>query len=248
MLQTEDTAIVVRYVNYRDNDRMLTLFSPTRGRLEVIARGCRRPKSPLLAASELFALGDFQLYEKAGRHTLTSATLTETFYPLREQYDRLACGMYLLEVCEAAILPEKNDQELFMLLLHTLSRLTFSDQPWQPLLSGFLIHYANLEGYRPRLKHCVRCGRKPPEDAPIYFDMREGGLCCQSCHGPWDKTQQPLSRAQTAWMEHALRSGSASWVNTPEAHAPLGLLRAYVEQRLDRPVRSASALPKEVQP
>lgn len=38
MRQTENTAIVLRYANYRDNDRMLTLFSPTRGRIEALAR------------------------------------------------------------------------------------------------------------------------------------------------------------------------------------------------------------------
>jgi hypothetical protein len=56
--QTSNTAIVLRYANYRENDRMLTLFSPTRGLVEAVARGCRRPKSKLLSASELFALGD----------------------------------------------------------------------------------------------------------------------------------------------------------------------------------------------
>ena len=57
MKQTEHTAIVLRYANYRDNDRMLTLFSPTKGRIEALARGCRKPRSPILNASELFALG-----------------------------------------------------------------------------------------------------------------------------------------------------------------------------------------------
>lgn len=33
MQQTNNTAIVLRHANYRDNDRMLTLFSPTRGKL-----------------------------------------------------------------------------------------------------------------------------------------------------------------------------------------------------------------------
>ena len=33
MTQTENTAIVLRHVNYRDNDRMVTLFSPSRGRV-----------------------------------------------------------------------------------------------------------------------------------------------------------------------------------------------------------------------
>ena len=43
MQQTENTAIVLRYANYKDNDRMLTLLSPTRGKMEVLSRGCRRP-------------------------------------------------------------------------------------------------------------------------------------------------------------------------------------------------------------
>ena len=30
MIQTENTAIVLRHVNYRDNDRMVTLLSPSR--------------------------------------------------------------------------------------------------------------------------------------------------------------------------------------------------------------------------
>lgn len=76
MKQTDNTAIVLRYANYRDNDRMLTLFSPTRGRLEALARGCRKPKSPLVSGSEIFALGDYALYEKNGRNTVVSCMLT----------------------------------------------------------------------------------------------------------------------------------------------------------------------------
>ena len=83
MKQTEHTAIVLRYANYRDNDRMLTLFSPTKGRIVALARGCRKPRSPILNASELFALGDFELYERGNHLTVISANLMETFYPLR---------------------------------------------------------------------------------------------------------------------------------------------------------------------
>lgn len=241
MQQTSNTAIVLRYVNYRENDRMLTLFSPTRGRLEAVARGCRRPKSPLLSASELFALGEFELYEKAGRLTVTGATLTETFYPLRMDYDRLSVGVYLLNVCECALQPGMNAQELFMLLLHTLSRLTFTDQAWRPLLSGFLLHFAACEGYKPRLNHCVHCGKAVPPDAALWFDAQEGGVCCEHCR---TRQMAAISAAQLQWMRMALQSGSAGWVDTPECHAPFALLRGYVESRLDQSVRSGSQLPK----
>lgn len=221
---------------------MLTLLSPTRGRVEALARGCRRPKSPLLNASELFALGDYEFYERGGRLTIVSATLIETFYPLRADFDRLACGTYLLNLAEAAAQPGEADQELFMLLLHTLSRLTFSDQEWKPLLAGFLLHYAACGGTKPRLNHCVHCGRRLTEAEQVYFDLTEGGLCCRACH---TQGQTAVAAAQARWMREALESGASAWVNRQDCYAPFTLLRAFVESRVDRPIRAAAMLPKD---
>ena len=234
MTQTENTAIVLRYANYRENDRMMTLFSPTRGRVDAVCRGCRRPKSPLLNASELFALGDFELFEKGGRYTVTGFTLIENFYPLRDDWDRLNVGMYLLNLCESAVQPGENAQELFMLLLHTLSRLTFSDQPWRPLLTGFLAHFANTEGYRPRLRHCVTCGERIPDADRAWFDLREGGLCC----GRHRQEGMPaITPEERAFLHHALETGSSSWTVDSARRAPLPLMEKYVEGRLEKPLR-----------
>ena len=242
MIQTENTAIVLRRVNYRDNDRMVTLLSPSRGRIDAIVRNCRKPRSHNLNAAELFALGDYMLVESGGRMTVTSVHLIETFYPLRSDYTRLTCGTWLLSLAEAAAEPEQEQQELFMLLLHTLSRLAFSDQPWKPLLSGFLLHFSACQGFKPRLNHCVLCGKSPEEDAPVFFDAAEGGLVCESCRR--SRQQIPLSPSQLRWMRRALTEGSASWVNTPDAQAPFALLRAYVEEKLGRRLKSAAFLPE----
>lgn len=243
MIQTENTAIVLRRVNYRDNDRMVTLLSPSRGRIEAVIRNCRKPKSHNLNAAELFSLGDYMLVENAGHMTVTSVRLIETFYPLRSDYTRLTCGTWLLNLAEAAAEPEQEQQELFMLLLHTLSRLAFSDQPWKPLLSGFLLHFSACQGFKPRLNHCVLCGKKLGEDPPLFFDAAEGGLVCGNCRRT--REQIPLSPEQVRWMRKALKEGSASWVNTPEAEAPFAVLRAYVEGKLGRRIRSGALLPEE---
>ena len=57
MPQIVTNAVVLRRADYRENDRMLTLFSPTLGRVDALCRGCRRQKSPLMAASEVFCAG-----------------------------------------------------------------------------------------------------------------------------------------------------------------------------------------------
>ena len=251
MTQTENTAIVLRHVDYRDNDRMVTLFSPSRGRIDAVIRNCRKPKSHNLNAGELFALGDYMLYESGGHITVTSVHLIETFYTLRQDYERLTCGTYLLSLTEAVIEPEQERQELFMLLLHTLSRLAFSDQPWRPLLSGFLLHFASCEGFRPRLNHCVLCGERAGEDGPFFFDLEEGGLCCAACREkkkrlmtPGEFRQTALAPQQVRWMREMLQRGSSAWIDTQEAYAPYSLLRKYVEGRLGRRIRSAALLPE----
>ena len=243
MIQTENTAIVLRHADYRDNDRMVTLLSPSRGRIDALIRNCRKPKSHNLNAGELFALGDYMLHESGGKATATSVKLIETFYPLRSDYTRLTCGIYLLNLAEAAAEPEQEQQELFMLLVHTLSRLTFSDQEWKPLLAGFLLHFTACQGFKPRLNHCVLCGKVLPEDGPFFLDAEEGGLCCRDCRK--NRGQVPLAPANVRWMRKALMSGSASWINSPDAVAPFAPLRMYVEQRMGRRIKSAALLPEE---
>ena len=100
-------AIVLRHADYREHDRMLTLFSPTLGRVEALCRGCKKIGSPLLACSEFFAFGEYVLYTGKGRMTVTSCNLTESFYPLRSDWDKLKYATYMLSVCEAIVQPNE---------------------------------------------------------------------------------------------------------------------------------------------
>lgn len=239
MEQTENTAIVLRFANYRENDRMLTLFSPLKGKVDVLSRGCRRPRSPLMNASEMFALGNFEMFEKNGHYTLTSVSLIETFYPLRLSYDKLIIASYMAEIIENTIQPGESDQELFLLLLHSLSRLTFSSQEWKPLLSGFLMNFSAFEGFKPRLNHCSVCGRRMADDEDGAFDP-ESGVVCRKCHVPG---QMLVSAAQLRWMRKSLTVPSARWVNSDNEEAPLTVIRNYVEKKMDCRLRSGDSLP-----
>ena len=85
-------------------------------------------------------------------------------------------------------------------------------------------------------------GKKLEETGPFFFDPEEGGVLCGACRR--HAGQIPLDVKQLRWMRAALSSGSASWVNTPDASAPFTLLRRYVEQRLGRRIRSGAMLPE----
>lgn len=72
-------------------------------------------KSPLMAASELFCTGEYVLYQARERTTVVSCQITDSYYPLRVDYERLSHGMYALELCSAAVQPAQENERLFLL-------------------------------------------------------------------------------------------------------------------------------------
>lgn len=228
-------AIVLRHADYREHDRMLTLFSPTLGRLEALCRGCKKIGSPLLNCSEFFAFGEYVLYTGKGRMTVVSCNLTESFYPLRSDWEKLKYATYLLAVCEAMVQPNEQNMHLFTLLVRSLSRLCYQEKNPRAVTAAFLLHAASIAGYRPRLSHCVKCGMRM-EDAQIrHFDPEDGGLICPQCSEMTERLIS-LSPREAIWMREVLVLGIDKTM-LPAEDAPTALLSAFLEERLEKPIR-----------
>ena len=132
--------VVLRTVNYRDFDRMLTLFTREEGRLSACARGAHRQKSPLSAASTLFCTGEYVLEEKNGRFFVKSCMLDAAYYPLREDPKRLAYASALVQVCEEIVQPGQPMPELYDMLLRALAYLAYDAQtPCENIVLPFLM-------------------------------------------------------------------------------------------------------------
>lgn len=222
-------AIVIRQSAYRDNDRMLTLLSPDLGRVDVLARGCRRPKSPLLTASELFATGEFVLYEKNGRHTLTSAAIHESYYPLRLDYGLLDQAVFLLKLSQAAAHIGEPSNGLFKLLIRALFYLSYRNSDPPATVTAFMICYAALLGYQPEIHSCVKCLKPRPDNASAWFDEQEGGIVCTACKNPQAVL---LSGKQLYWLETVLAKGFDLFASLPEQDAPYLPIQAYLQSRI----------------
>ena len=223
--------IVLRRADYREKDRMLTLLTPFSGRVDVLARGCRKPGSPLMSCAELFSYGEFVLYHGKGRAGVTSFSLIDSFYPLREDYDKLRYASYMLQLLEAQAIPGEQADKLFLLLIRSLKRICYLPLDPRAVTAAFVLMDAALSGYRPRLSHCVRCGKRLTEEEARLFDIEEGGLCCQDCADPL-LPAVPVQPREVLWMKDVLRVGIEQ-TDRPARDAPLPLLRKYLETRLE---------------
>lgn len=244
MGQFTANAIVLRRADYRDNDRMLTLFSPTLGRIDALCRGCRRQKSPLLAASELFCAGEYSLYQAGDRLTVTSCAVTDSYYPLRADLERLSHGMYALELCAAAVQPGQENERLFLLLLRTLAHLAYGDKPPRRVTAVFLMGLLSLMGFRPQVGRCVRCGRAvSPEEGEGFagaFSPELGGVLCEEC-APGEAHR--ITAGDVRLMHGIMRRGIDSLEDEAAcSDEAFSALREMAESRMEIPIRSGKLL------
>lgn len=169
-------AIVLRSVNYRDFDRMLTLFSREEGKISAGARGAHRQKSALSAASTQFCTGEYVLDEKNGKYTVKTCMLDEAYYPLREDAQRFAYAAALTQVCEEIVQPNEPQTELYDTLLRALAYLAYDrEHAAENIVLPFLMRAMVLSGHGVMLTRCAACGGRI-EDA--RFDEQAGGVIC----------------------------------------------------------------------
>lgn len=230
MPYSNSQALVLQRSDYRDNDRILTLFSPEQGRVDALCRGCRKPKSPLMPAAELFTLGDYVLFSGKGRRMIQSCSVIEGFYPLRLDYQRLLHAALMATACLRTIQEEQPAGHLFILLVRSLKRLAYEEQDPQAVTAAFLLHFVSLNGFLPQLDQCVGCQRSMAEEGGFLFSQ-EDGISCTACgaHGP---KRSWLSANQLAWLRQVLTQGIDK-AQPLAGSAPLEPLQAYAQDKLE---------------
>ena len=125
------TGMVLTAMPIGEYDKRITILTKERGKITVFARGARRPNSQLLAGTNPFSFGNFELFEGKSAYNLSRASIQNYFRSLTMDLDATYLGFYFLEFAEYFCQENNDEVEMLKLLYQSLRALeskTFNNE------------------------------------------------------------------------------------------------------------------------
>jgi DNA repair protein RecO (recombination protein O) len=178
-------AFLLRSVDFRDSDRILTLLTRERGKLSALARGARKSQKRYGGALVPFAHIEVVLTQGRGKLlNITEATLYNPNTELSTHLERVGAASYVTEIIRESIPENLPDIPLFELLKAALPLIArVSLKQIVSVVVAVTLKILEINGIAVRLDRCSACGKPVPRNRPVLFHPARGGVVCTRCGG-----------------------------------------------------------------
>ena len=204
MANTKISGIVIAESNMGDFDKMLTILTPNYGKISCSARGARRPKSQLLAGTQLLCFGEYMVFKGNDTYTINSCEPIELFYNIREDLDKLTYASFITKIISDVTTENQNCFNTLKLFLNTLFMISETDKDLDFIVSVFKLRLLKILGYMPFVNGCVECKTKEDID---HFSIKDNGFKCKNC-AKQDKGAVKISEATRNAIEYIIKADS----------------------------------------
>ena len=257
--------LVLRRRDVADADRLLTVLTPSEGKIELLAKGVRKTVSRKSGHLEPFTHAHVMVAQARTWDLITEATTVESFRHLRENLDAIGQASYACELVDAFSDSGDENRPLWELALFVLRQLDEAADPGAPagelpavgeatpavprdlpsnLLRWFDLHLLSLAGFQPQIFNCLGCDALI-EPGANFFSLNEGGVFCGRCGArrsdieaiPVDVLKVLRYLQSQPWLEVQRLN-----VRPPIARQVDTLLQRYLSHVLERRLRSTDFL------
>lgn len=148
------------------------------GKISCIAKGARRPKSALLAGTQMFCFGEYLMFKGSQTYHINSVEPIEVFYNLRIDLDKLKYAVHINKIVQDVTHENQNCFRILQLVLNTLYTISETDKDLDMILGVFKLRLLCILGFTPQIQRCNNCQEK---EKLSYFSMKDNGLKCNIC-------------------------------------------------------------------
>ena len=175
---TKVKGIVVSSKDFKDKDKLITLFTLEEGLITASMRSVRGEKAKLKFAKEIFCFGEYILENTRGMNIVTQVEIIDNFFGLTGDIEKYYESCALLDIVNKTA-GAQADAKLFIALLKALKTLCYEKVQRFYVLNKFLIEIFTELGYSFITTKCSSCGAKL--SGVKYLNLDIGELICPAC-------------------------------------------------------------------
>ena len=224
-------AIVLNKKPHQEQDLLLTVITPKKGKITILAKGVRKITSRRRPVLEIANLVELELHLSHGRYYLDHAQLLDGFHPIKNELPLIPLSLNLVEMTDALTLEEKSLPAIFKLLKNTLQLLSPKNKP-DLLGLAFKINILTILGHLPDLKHCHLCD-KPLTKSRNYYEPNELTLFCANCQTKNHQKLPEISLPNLKCLNFLQKFSLQESLKIKITPSQIRLLQKYLEKPLE---------------
>ena len=172
-------ALMIRAVDYGENDKILTLLSAEEGKISAGIKGVKKPNAKLRFAAQPFCFAEYILVKRGDKYTVINCSECESFYDLRTDINKFYAASAVCEAANALSFEGSECSQLFSEAVNTLAAMCAGEE--SKALISFLVRALRLSGYGLSADRCSECGKSLIGQNQMRFDMDAGSFTCAEC-------------------------------------------------------------------
>lgn len=177
---------VLNTTPFKESSLIASVLTNKSGKVRLLAKGIRRPKSKMCGAMEPFSFDEIIFYKREFKdlYTLSDAVVIDSFPEIRSDPYKVSGAMVLCEFYDKTLPMEESDTQVFSEFFRFLSSLRKADSDAvRALVVSHLIRAFPHSGVMPHLEDCVQChGPVGSGNGKIDFSISAGGTVCRKHH------------------------------------------------------------------
>lgn len=187
---TKAEGIIIRTTDYGETNKVINLYTKEFGKIGLMARGAKKPKSTLSSVCHVLFYGLCLFNKGRGLGTLYQAESINAFRSLFSDLEKTAYAALIVELLDRLTEENQPSPALYRLLRETLLRIEKGTDA-SVMAAIFAVKMMRVAGIDPQVEQCIRCGNKK---GPFSFSVAGGGFLCRNCAAA-DPHAFPLSTA-----------------------------------------------------
>ncbi len=240
-------SIILKKNIFSEGNEIITIFTRDLGKIRVVARSIKSPKSKLSFGLQSLFYTDVDFLTGSKLPIITGVKPISVFKNIYGDSEKINLALYGAEILLKSTADEQPNPALFDLFLSFLEHLNVEGASNHLCGSFFALRALAANGYALSFESCAVCGKALASDSAeeqINFSNRRNGFVCLSClEKVSDSTTvepglyQVLRRNQGSSFDQVDREN----IDASQLHR---LVRPFLEHILERNLNSAGYLGK----